>query len=180
MGGDEVISLEEFTKLMRKHQAGVRAYISSLGTPSDLVDDIAQESFLIAWNKRDAYDFQRDFGTWVRGIARNVLLRKRVADERSRRLITAHVTDLLAARSDGEGIGDPDRTQQLVEALDECMEQLPERSSTLLKERYEKDRKSPELAARLGTTADAIRQTFVRIRRQLRECIEKKIREAAV
>ena len=43
---------------------------AGLDDPS-AVDDLFQETMLIAWQKITAYDRLRPFGAWLRGIARN-------------------------------------------------------------------------------------------------------------
>jgi RNA polymerase sigma-70 factor (ECF subfamily) len=172
------ITLEEFGRLIRKHQAGVRAFICSLGTSFDYVDDIAQESFLIAWKKRDSFDTSRDFGNWVRGIARNVVLRKRVKDEQGAHVMNMKLSEILAEQSEGDEERDPETTLELVKALDDCVAQLPPKTGALLRERYETNATASQLAERLGTTADAVRQAFVRLRRRLRECIQERVGEA--
>ncbi len=172
------ITLEEFGRLIRKHQAGVRAFVCSLGACFDYVDDIAQESFLIAWKKRDSFDTSRDFGNWVRGIARNVVLRKRVKDERGAHVVNMKLSEILAEQSEEEDVRDPETTLALVQALDDCVDQLPPKTGALLRERYENNATASQLAERLGTTGDAVRQAFVRLRRRLRECIQERVGEA--
>ena len=63
--------------LVQEHQAGVRAFIRALGVDEAWVDDVAQETFLIAYRKLDHWDRTREAGPWLRGIARRLALNER-------------------------------------------------------------------------------------------------------
>jgi len=174
------MNLDSFARMIREHQAGIRAYICSLGASFDYVDDIAQESFLIAWKKRSSYDPLRDFGTWVRGIARNVMLRKRAADRRNPRIVANELSEALAELSTEDEPMSAEDSRRLIMALNECVSMLPPRSEALLRERYEDNVSASQLARRFGKSGDAVRQAFARIRARLRECIQERFGEAVL
>ena len=50
------VSFEEFTGLVEENQAALRAFISMQGITPDLVDDMAQETFLTAFEKIDSFE----------------------------------------------------------------------------------------------------------------------------
>ncbi|QKK08025.1 MAG: hypothetical protein HND58_07435 [Planctomycetota bacterium] len=63
-----------FEILVRENAAMLTAFLrSSLHDPSD-VDDLFQETMVVAWRRIDDYDRSRPFGPWLRGIARNLVL----------------------------------------------------------------------------------------------------------
>jgi RNA polymerase sigma-70 factor (ECF subfamily) len=56
--------------------------------------------------------------------------------------------------------------------LRDCVEQLAPKSRQLVSGRYDDGWKAPDLAAHLNMTPAAVRQALVRIRLQLKRCIE--------
>ena len=91
---------EAFTDLVREHQAGLRAFIRALGVEADWVDDLAQEVFLVAYRKQAQFDSAKEFGRWLRGIARRLAANERRKEARHARLLGGALPDLLAAAKD--------------------------------------------------------------------------------
>ena len=63
-------------------------------------------------------------------------------------------------------------------ALRDCVEQLPGKSREMITGRYEDGWTAGFLADQLRMTASAVRQALVRIRRQLRHCVEERLADA--
>jgi len=67
------ISLEDqnaFGELVRRYQSPVRAFLARMTRgDSHLADDIAQETFLKAWQKLKTFRGEARFSTWLFGIA---------------------------------------------------------------------------------------------------------------
>ena len=63
---------EAFAELVRRHQSMVRAVLRRL-TNGDaaLADDLAQETFLLAWLRLGSFRFEARFTTWLYRIAFN-------------------------------------------------------------------------------------------------------------
>jgi RNA polymerase sigma-70 factor (ECF subfamily) len=61
-----------FAELVRRHQSKVRAALRRL-TKGDaaLADDLAQETFILAWRNLKAFRFEARFSTWIYRIAFN-------------------------------------------------------------------------------------------------------------
>ena len=61
-----------FGELVRRYQSPVRAFLTRM-TRGDahLADDLAQETFLKAWNKLKTFRGEAKFTTWLFGIAYN-------------------------------------------------------------------------------------------------------------
>lgn len=168
-------SLTEFTRLVSEHQKGVRAYIRALGVSAAWVDDLAQEAFLIAYRRQETFGADRDFGKWVRGIARNLAANERRRYARESRLVHTAVADLLAQHSESEAsFAEYERTLAL---LRRCVDALPSRLRAILQDRYTSCDTAPVLAMRTGMTAEAVRQCLSRARALVRECLEKRLAE---
>ncbi len=172
----------EFLDYVREHQAGLRAFVRSLGVDPMWVDDIAQEAFIVAYERIDEFERERDFGKWVRGIARNLVLNERRKSARRKRILSDNLTEILVSTTSvpEEAIEEGgDQTRARLVALRTCLEKVPEKSRELLRSRYEQDAKAPDIALRLGMSSAAVRKSLERIRINLKKCMEDQLSQLA-
>ena len=80
-----------FAALVEEHQASLRAFVRTLGVDTDWVDDLAQDAFVVAYRELETFDEDRDFGKWLRGIARN-LVRNELRKAVRRRIMNEDLT----------------------------------------------------------------------------------------
>lgn len=69
-----VLSREDqnaFGELVRRYQSPVRGFLSRMTSDSHLGDDLAQETFIKAWQKLHTYRGGSKFSTWLFSIAFN-------------------------------------------------------------------------------------------------------------
>ncbi|MFA5262917.1 MAG: sigma-70 family RNA polymerase sigma factor [Opitutaceae bacterium] len=170
--------IEDFSVLVRTYQAGLRAYVRALGVDEVWVDDIAQEAFLVAYRRYDDFDPTADFGKWLRGIARLLVANELRKKARHTRLLNASLTDMLLAHEEANATGVSD-TSAIISTMQNCVSQLPPHSQDLLHRRYSLGENATQLAERLRMSAEAVRQTLVRVRVIVKRCIEQK-REASL
>ena len=168
------IADDDFESLVREHQAGLRAFVRTLGVDEGWVDDLAQEVFIVAYRRFTQYEAGTDFGKWLRKIARNLAANERRKSARHSRLLPFAVADVLLDRGYGNDT-DGSHLERLLPAMQECVGQLPQRSRELLQRRYATSENASTLARELRVTADSIRQTLLRIRLVVKQCVEKKI-----
>jgi RNA polymerase sigma-70 factor (ECF subfamily) len=143
------------------------------------VDDLAQEVFLVAFRKQAQFETGKEFGRWLRGIARRLAANERRKEARHARLLSGPLTDLLAeADTPVESLLERD-TDQMIAALNECLEHLPEHRRALLCRRYERGESAPALGSAFNLSANAVRQMLVRLRVAVRRCVEGKVAEAS-
>ncbi|APW58794.1 hypothetical protein BSF38_00198 [Paludisphaera borealis] len=162
-------------KLVRDQQAGIRAFIRMLGVQEASVDDLAQETFLVAYQKLGLWDSTRDAGSWLRGIARNLAANERRKSGRRTRLLQGGLGDFLVDQADGEQL--PAATEW-IEALRSCLQDLPPPGRELLVRRYADGELAEAMAARMRVRGDALRQKLLRLRQIVKACIERKTGEA--
>jgi len=168
-------NLTEFSELVGTHQAGLRAFIRTLGVETDWVDDLAQEVFVVAYRRRERFSNGKDFGKWLRGIARNLVANERRKDARRARILNGPLTDFLLENQSGAENADDTETAQLVRAMNDCIGQLPERSRTLLQKRYDANENASVLSRLFAMSPEAIRQSLMRIRVWVKKCVENKV-----
>src|SRR5512139_2317723 len=71
-----------FAELVKRHQSAVRATLRKLTAGNHaLADDLAQETFVLAWRHLGSYRQEAKFSTWLYRIATNCWL----ADARKRK-----------------------------------------------------------------------------------------------
>jgi RNA polymerase sigma-70 factor (ECF subfamily) len=174
MSAENHLAVHEFENLVREHQAGLRAFIRALGVEDGWVDDLAQESFIVAYRRLEDYETGTDFGKWLRSIARNLVANERRKSARRSRLLPFAVADVLLNHGHGSDVAGT-YLDRLLPAMQECVGQLPQRSRELLHRRYAASENASALARELRMTADSVRQHLLRIRVAVKECIEKKL-----
>jgi RNA polymerase sigma-70 factor (ECF subfamily) len=60
-----------FAELVRRHQSALRASLRKMTGNIEIADDIAQETFILAWKKIGSFRFEAKFSTWLYRIAFN-------------------------------------------------------------------------------------------------------------
>lgn len=162
----------DFAALVREHHRDLLVYALALTRDSATARDIVQEAFIVAYEKREVFDVTRDFGSWMRGIVRNKwrewLRRNRRYDlgEHDLARIDAAVASWQSARSL--------REDTVFDALETCLEKLPETLRTAVASYYYEGRSGEEVAAQLAVAPAAIRKRLQRARVLLKQCLEQK------
>lgn len=173
-------SAEKYISYVRENHAGLRGFVRSLGVAPMWVDDLAQEALVIAYERMEDFDESRDFGAWVRGIARNLVINERRKDARRKRILSDNLTEVLLASSsmpESEPEEKGDRAIAKVAALRECLEKVPDKSRALVQARYEAELSAPDIASQLNISAVAVRKSLQRVRTALRKCMDERLRE---
>jgi RNA polymerase sigma-70 factor (ECF subfamily) len=164
-------SEEAFTRLLVLHQARVRTYLARFVRRRDVVDDLAQETFLAAWRSLPGFRGDVPLGTWLIGIARHRAL-DHLRDEgvrkaREGRRLQAALAGWLSGRlRDGTG------PEGELDALERCLDRLPPRSARLVRGFYYEGRSGLEMAREQGQGESAVWVGLLRIRQALRRCVE--------
>jgi RNA polymerase sigma-70 factor (ECF subfamily) len=166
---------ECFAVLFDRYYAQIHRYAARrLGR--DLADDVAAETFLVAFMRRERYDISRhDARPWLYGIASNLIARHHRAEvRRYRALSRAGVdevseghADLVAGRLDAQAYRRP-----LAAALAGI--HAAERDVLLLVAWAELT--SEEAGEALGIPAGTVRSRLHRARKQIRYALETSVR----
>jgi RNA polymerase sigma-70 factor (ECF subfamily) len=136
-------------------------------------EDLVQQAFVVAYHRLDRYERGRDFGAWLRGIARNLVRDRVKAQARESRRMQRYLTHLEgSATTDGEADA---RETSLRRALSDCREKLSSQAREALALRYDEGLDFAGVARAMGRTVAAARQLLQRTRLDLRHCIEGKL-----
>jgi RNA polymerase sigma-70 factor (ECF subfamily) len=162
---------DAFAELYRQHIRYVRAIGRSILRSRDL-EDMCQETFLLAFMRLDSFEGNSKFRTWITRIAINrclMILRKgRQAGNVESHLVQMDTDQCLVARRDAqlEGIG-----ARL--DLERLMGMLKPEQRQILEMAYVEDMPDLQIAETLGTTVVAVKCTLYRVRRLLRNAHKK-------
>jgi RNA polymerase sigma-70 factor (ECF subfamily) len=162
---------DAFRDIVLMTQENLRAFVLWVCPARSVVDDIAQEAYLLAFRNLDKYTPGTSFSAWLRTIARNrVANHVRSAVARCKREKRFGEAAMLEHALEDDVV-DAEYAQRRVEALRTCMGKLSETNREMLSLRYEGQRKSHEIARLLGRSAGAVRAALKRIRFALRDCV---------
>ena len=164
---------EAYRAIVREFGPGVRAWLARQVWDAHVVNDLAQETFIAAWDALPRFEIEGSLGAWLTGIARN-RLRNYLRSKRRRDAAMERAREQLLV------LLEPDQAESDIEArraaLQVCIEKLPERSRTVVQERYREGQEIDDLASSQGMKANALRQLLFRIRQRLRSCILEEFR----
>ncbi|MER6815224.1 RNA polymerase sigma factor [Spirillospora sp. NPDC000708] len=161
---------EQFAEIFHRHFPDVHRYVAGRLGP-DAADDIAAETFLTAYRRRDRYDPARGaLRPWLFGIATNLVATHRRGEARYLRTLartpaagpqTGHEEQVVAQVSAGlvrgglaealRGLSPGDRDVLLLVALGDCT--------------------YPEVAEALGLKPGTVASRLNRARRKLRDAL---------
>ncbi len=164
---------EWFIEQVRREQAGLRVFVRGLGLRAEAADDVAQEAFVVAFEKLQAFERGTNFGAWVRTIARFLVSKELRREDRRQRFLAEHVAELLTS----EDVAVIDDGAARAEALKRCLADLPEHGRRLVQRRYFENLAPAVIASHDGRTANDIRQALFRLRSALHDCITRRLSE---
>lgn len=163
-----------FRKIVETTLPILRAYVASRSFPGMDVDEIVQQVFIEAYKSIGEYRQGTNFEAWLITIARYQTMMeatrlRRQADYHSR------FVPVAIARQMEKRLADEEDQDERLPHLRTCLEQVKDSSRELLKHRYEGGLSMNEIAESLNRTAGAVRKELCLIRKQLHECIERKL-----
>jgi RNA polymerase sigma-70 factor, ECF subfamily len=170
---DELI--QEFVRTRGAHLGFLRV----LCRDPEAAEELFQELALAVMHSIDAYDHAKDFGAWVRGIARNLYRKAARTDKRLHdRIAFAPEVETAVDRA-FEGAGASGGYNRRAEYLRRCMEGMEKRHRGLIRDRYESNLPLARIAELHRKTISAVETALSRIRSALLECIKRKERAEA-
>lgn len=164
---------EQFTLLWTKSHHSVAAYVSSLVPEFSDAEDIVQEVALVLMRRFSEYDHARPFVAWAIGVARLQVLQHWNRQSKRPKFVDEELLEKITAMH-GEMV---DELENVRRALELCLRQVEGRRRQALALRYSDGLQPSAIAQALGTSATAIRNLLTRVRSDLRECIERRVRQ---
>jgi RNA polymerase sigma-70 factor (ECF subfamily) len=166
---------EAFVRLFMAHEARLRGFLRTLLPSWEDVDDVLQETSLVAWRKFDQFQPGSHFMAWIGTIARFEALRHIRKKARDRLVFNEDLVDLLA----DEALQETGQREIEHQALRRCLDKLPAPQARWLELAYQPGIKFHEAAQLAGKSADAFYKTLQRLRTTLHSCMSQELQKLA-
>ena len=168
-------SLHIFEVLAKQHEAMLLAYILSLVSDYKLAEDIAQQTFLIAYRKIGSLKDPEAFPAWLRGIARLEALTAMRQRNREFPVEPGVLQQLDEAYRRFEEQRPTETWEERFQLVEECYQRLPEALQTVCRLHYFEGHKAWEIAENLTVNLTAVLKRLERARYALRDCVRAKL-----
>lgn len=163
-----------FEILVRENEAMLVTYLRAAVRSQNAVEDLFQETMLVAWQKLNDYDRSRPFGPWIRGIAAKLIMahfRKAKSDI----MITGCETlEYLSQQIEHIHERPGDTWEQKIDALKHCIEALPNNYKEMIELRYFKHQLPSKISEITSISLEAVLKRLQRARAQLLDCLKRK------
>lgn len=163
-----------FEILARENSRMLLAFLRTLVDDAAAVDDLYQETMLVAWRRLEEVDLSLPFGPWLRGVASKLVL----AHYRKQKALPSFWSEEVLARIEGRfhgiSIRADDTWEEKTMALHECVESLSKANQQAIRGCYFRGLSVEELADLLETSVEACKKRLVRARKLLAECLARK------
>ena len=153
-----------FATLVQRHQSRVRTVLRRLTRGDEgLADDLAQETFVLAWRNLRHFRFEARFSTWLHRIALNAW---RTEARRKREVLLDLDDDELPAGDESAAADAPDIAARM--DLERAMATLSDGERAALTACYYGDLSHEEAALALGIPVGTVKTHILRGKAKLR------------
>jgi RNA polymerase sigma-70 factor, ECF subfamily len=161
--GDEAA----FDELVHKYQRSVINTIHRYVGEYDAADDIAQEVFVIVWNKAGTFKGRSSFSTWLYRIVVNQCLQFR---RRRQRRPSAVSIDAIDADNPPEALQVAEDREQAerTAAVRQALAELPDRQRIALVLSHYEGHTYSKIAEMMGTSVPSVESLIFRAKDELR------------
>ena len=140
-------------------------------------EDLLQQTAIVLWDKRMAYDSSRPFGPWAYGVARNVVRNfRRKQANRPEYAMSPDLVEALATVHEQQA----SLLEARSAALDICLDKLETDNRSLVSRFYSRRDTAQALATRLGVSRATFFRRLHKIRSLLLDCITANMNEEPV
>lgn len=170
--------LRLFEILARQNEKMLLAYVLSLLDDHALAEDIAQETFLVAYRRISTLQKPEAFGAWLRGIARLKTFEALRAKQKV--VSSAEFEQVEAAFAEFEAQRAAEDWEDRFRVVEDCFRELPEKMAEVCRLHYLEGNRTQPIAERLGIDLNAVLKRLERARDALRKCVQDKLAKEAI
>ncbi|TWT97754.1 ECF RNA polymerase sigma factor SigR [Botrimarina colliarenosi] len=162
----------DFARTFAKNQSWLYAYlVTLLGNVAD-ADEVFQEVCVVLWSDYETFDPETNFKRWASVIARNRVLGFRTKQQREARRLSDVAIELLAE----EAVERAELLEERRVALHGCLDKLSTTDRQLVAKCYgDANRSFLNVAEQLGRPVNTVYKALQRVRRSLRECVDRQV-----
>jgi RNA polymerase sigma-70 factor, ECF subfamily len=166
-----VLSPNTIVQILLRERVRISASVLAILRDAHAADDVFQQVVLQALQGSEHFREPEHLLAWALRVARHRALDS--LPRHATHCLDGAVLELLEQQWNA---APADEVSARVEALHRCMDKLPDQARQLLRLRYEDGLRCTSVAERLGRTVDAVYQSLSRIHRQLRQCVEARLK----
>ena len=163
------LELTEFERLCKENRRAILAYAFLCCRDLHTAEDIVQDTLTIAFEKRDQYFAEANFGGWLISIARNVWFKER--DRRRLKTRTTSFIDENAASLFDERAYLDSAWGEESRALQACLKKLDPTDQDLIQAHFSQKKKYGEIAEAQEKTLSWVKVRMHRARIALLDCV---------
>lgn len=164
-----------FETLMREHADMLLAFLNASVRDPHAVDDIFQETMVVAWRRLDDFDHTRSFPKWLRGIASKLILAHFRKSGRNPLHIDESTLEWMESRFAQVQRLQGDTLSEKLDLLRDCIARLSEENRTAIEARYIDQDSLEEIVHKLGLALQTVKKRLYRAKLQLESCLSKKL-----
>lgn len=166
-------SRRAFSRLVYCYQGPLRLFLARFVNSQVVIDDLAQEAFIAAYQQIDSFGGQASFQTWLFSIARNKALEFLRAERRRREREETYLESAIKTEQIHSlaNLTDEISTEDSLATLLSCIDRLQKNSRQVIQMFYFQKKSTDWIAQQLGRKSGAVRMMLVRIRKSLGQCI---------
>jgi len=170
---------QTFGILAKENADMLWAFLLSLVRDNAIAEELFDETFSLAWKKVDAYDTDKPFGAWIRGIARTLAMaKKRQLPSSKLYYFDQETIALLEVQFSKTTKPRGDKWEEKMNALKSCLDALPRAALDLISLRYHKNYSCREMSNRLNAAPDVVKKRLQRSRSLLLDCVSSRLRSS--
>ncbi len=170
-----VQSKDLFEILVRENSRMLTTYLRAAGCDCTLLDDVWQETMIVAWRRLDEFDRSKPFGPWLRGIAARTLMAHRRASARVVLTDDSEALEYLSERYERVHQLAGDTLDEKLDALRDCVSNLNMSERECIELRFRDDLMPAAMSERIGVALETVKKRLFRAKRQLQNCLEQKL-----
>ena len=163
---------ELFEVLVKDHADTLTVFLHSAVRDQALVDDLFQETMLVAWRNMGRFDKNRSFGRWLRGIARNLVMAHRRRNQNDLVLCPEEILGLVDDHCEALQRHRNSTLDEKLTCLHRCIGALPRTYRNTIELRYQKNVRGGRLAEMLKISVASAKKRLLRGRQLLFDCIK--------
>lgn len=177
-------SQDAFGKLFHRYKDKMLGYCISMVKNKSVAEELAHEIFLKAYKKRESYDDQYKFSTWIWTIARNTCL------DYLKKKKDYSLEDIYGGSSDEDSTNYEDRIEDesmsieesLIEKankeiIEKCLEHMKDGQKEAIVMRVFSEMSHTEMASELKISEQAVKSLINRAKVSLVNCVQNCLEE---
>lgn len=160
-----------FEILVYEHADMLTAFLRSIVAKPEIVDDLFQETMIVAWRRLNDYDRSQPMGPWLRGIAKRLVLQHQRQAAHDLLNCDPAVLEALENRMFIFEQIPADSFRDKLRGLRKCLDKLPELARDVITLGYGRGMLLRDIASALNASEEAIKKRMQRARVLLMKCL---------